>query len=244
MHGGAAASCRRPVLERIARPPPDVAEQVQQAIAVGRERTDRRRAPALVEEQVLPGNSPCQVLAIGRPPGTARRPRGTCARSRTPRAAYSHSASVGRRLAHPGRRMPLHPHRRPASRGAARACRCRCPGPSGRDQHAPATYAHQLVEVPKVDGTGGIAEHERARHRSAGSAPELLDPAVAGDGDAARGLARTAELRHGHAAVVGPEARHLDQTNGTLLRIEALRAHQKRPARDPLHAFAGRRGGE
>src|SRR5687768_13351057 len=52
---GTAASVRRRLTERVARPLPHVAGHVVQAIAVGRERPDRGRALVAVGEQVLPG---------------------------------------------------------------------------------------------------------------------------------------------------------------------------------------------
>ena len=47
------------------------------------------------------GNSPCQVFAICRPPGANSSPQAYSASSSPPRAANSHSASVGRLLAGP-----------------------------------------------------------------------------------------------------------------------------------------------
>src|SRR5215211_6251764 len=70
---GGRPTARRPAVTRregIARPLPYVAGHVAQAVAVGREGADRRRAGVAVEQQVLPGELALpavrQDLPVGR----------------------------------------------------------------------------------------------------------------------------------------------------------------------------------
>ncbi len=78
----------------VGRPFPDVADHVEEAVAIGRKRRHRRRAREAVSQVFCRGNSPCQVFAICLPPGVNHRPRRSVPSS-PPRAANSHSASVG-----------------------------------------------------------------------------------------------------------------------------------------------------
>ena len=73
--------------ERVRRPLPDVAGHVEQPVAVGRERADRRRAAIAAPRELADP-------AVGRC-GSSSSPHANAAPSSPPRAAYSHSASVG-----------------------------------------------------------------------------------------------------------------------------------------------------
>ena len=107
-------------------------------------------------------SGPSQVLAMIRPSGRASSPHVNTVPSSPPRAAYSHSASVGSAPPDPRgvRRGVLvrHVHHRvvgaPLDRAAGtlgcRPARARRPGPP-------------LAQVAQVDGTAGRREHHRAR---------------------------------------------------------------------------------
>ena len=97
------AACLRRIGFVLLRPPvgcpfPDIADHVVDAIAVRRKRRHRRGALVAIRVQVL-----CWKFAlpgIGRcmPPGVNSSPQANSAPSSPPRAANSHSASVGRSL--------------------------------------------------------------------------------------------------------------------------------------------------
>ena len=80
---------------------PDVPGHVVEAVAVRREAPDGRCALVPVHLQVLPGNSPCHVLAMACPPGKCSSPQANTA-PETAAGRPRHSASVGSSLpAHP-----------------------------------------------------------------------------------------------------------------------------------------------
>ena len=79
-------------------PFPDVADHVVDAVAVGRECHHRRGALEAVLARFSCGKLPCQVLARCSPPGLNSSPQANSAPSSPPRAANSHSASVGSSL--------------------------------------------------------------------------------------------------------------------------------------------------
>ena len=80
--------------EPIAGPLPDIADHVVDAVAVRREGRHRRRAPK-AGFAFWCGKSPCQVFAIARLRGMNSSPQANSVSSSPPRAANSHSASVG-----------------------------------------------------------------------------------------------------------------------------------------------------
>ena len=142
-------------------PLPDVAGHVVEAVAVRREGVHRARAVEAVGERVLARERrPARRSSGARRRARARRPRGTAWPSSPPRAAYSHSASVGRRL--PAQRavglgvVPAHVDDRVVHAllevGAA--------APSGRRQSAPSTWRHH-----------GACAAARVGGKSSGSRP-------------------------------------------------------------------------
>ena len=85
--------------EPVGGPFPDVADHVVEAVAVRRERASPARCARSRRGAVFScGNPPCQVFAIWRPPGANSSPQANSAPSSPPRAANSHSASVGSSL--------------------------------------------------------------------------------------------------------------------------------------------------
>ncbi len=77
-------------------PLPDIADHVVDAVAIWRKCVHRGRSIESVGRQVTLGKSPCQVFAMWRPAGVNSLPHANSAPSRPPRAANSHSASVGK----------------------------------------------------------------------------------------------------------------------------------------------------
>ena len=98
--GAAGATARRchgmPRLIRGGRPLPDIADHVDQPEPVGRKRPHRRCANPAVSARVLVREPPCQVFAINWPSGLTSSPQ-AYVDVLPARAAYSHSASLGRR---------------------------------------------------------------------------------------------------------------------------------------------------
>ena len=107
------------------------------------------------------------MLAIRVPFGTSSSPHANRAPSSPPRAAYSHSASVGSDL-------PAHVAYASASSYATCTTGCRSlplivlPGPAGFFQYAPGTYSHQLRTSFSSTGPRRLAEHERPGHEQLG----------------------------------------------------------------------------
>src|SRR5262249_25756618 len=90
------------------------------------------------------GNSPCQILHRWRPPGVKSSPQGYIFCSRPPRAAYSHSASVGRRL--PAQRQySVASFQETCVTGYSWRHLTFEPGPSGCFQYAPRTLHHHVT---------------------------------------------------------------------------------------------------
>ena len=229
----------------VARPLPDVAGHVEQAVAVGRERLDRRRALVAVGQQVLPrelalpgvGHHP----ALGRElvaPGVDRAVE-AAARGELP-------LGLGRqRLAGPGgvggRVLPGD-----VGHGVALAARRRSlPGPSGWRHWAPGRPVPPVAVVVEVDGA--------ARSGGTRASP---GPAARGraSGYSAGSSARSATVtwpvaftkRRNSATVtvvlVHPEAVDGHLVGRALLGVVLVGAHQERAAGDPGHVPAGRRG--
>ena len=98
----------------VRRPLPDVAGHVEQPVAVGGVTADRRGEDVAIGRRVLPGEVPCQVLAITWPSG----------RSSSPQVKR-------RRPARRGRRTPTPPR----SAGACRPRRSRRRRPPGDVDH-------------------------------------------------------------------------------------------------------------
>ena len=85
-------------VEPVRRPLPDVAGHVVEAVAVGRERASPARSPRSRRRRCsAAGKSPCQTFILCSPPGSSSSPQGYAFPSSPPRAANSHSASVGSR---------------------------------------------------------------------------------------------------------------------------------------------------
>src|SRR3954466_2493181 len=104
-----------------------------------------------------------------RPLGTGSSPQVYVAPSRPPRAANSHSASVGSDL-------PAQAAYASASSGVMWTTGCRCPpatpdcGPSGWDQLAPGTYSHQFAQLRRSTGPSDWRNTSDPGTNTAGSA--------------------------------------------------------------------------
>ena len=186
------------VLVPVGRPLPDVAGHVEQAVAV-RAGTSRPGAvPSKPSRRRFSlGNSPCHVLATWRPPGASSSPQANSAPSRPPRAARSHSASVGSALpAQRGVRLDVGPgdvHDGVLRPAPDRAGRARRDGASRRR----ARSAHQWYVVAQVDASAGAPEdrprpgrpaRDRARvvGRIGGSSATVTWPVAARSGGTGR----------------------------------------------------------
>ena len=123
----------------VAGPLPDVAGHVEQAVAVGRGTNRRVRCPRGHPPRCCGGGTPpCQVFAIHWPPGVNSSPQGVRGAVQTPRAAYSHSASVGSSLPGP-LCVPATSSQATWTTGCSGSRFTELPGPCGCRQLAPGT---------------------------------------------------------------------------------------------------------
>ena len=211
LRGGARSSRRR----TSPRTTPTRCRSSWQAEAVGREGVDRGRARVAVRCGVPAGEPPWNTFIRCSPPGSSSSPQGNAVPAAPPRAAYSHSASVGRRVPDHAQYATESPHDTWTTGWSARSVELglRAFGvapvgshdlpPPRRALHAPG--GREVVwEEP--------AEHER--------------PAVAfGVGLPAGGVDERCELRVGHCAPVDRELRELHVVHRTLAvaRVRPLR---------------------
>ena len=116
------------------------------------------------------GKGPCQVFAKWRPAGASSSPHTYSAASSPPRAAHSHSASVGRVL-------PDQAAKAAASSKAIWTTGCSprptrsLPGPSGCRQQAPGVQCHHWLKSLVSTGPSVMRKTSAPGTRSSGFAP-------------------------------------------------------------------------
>src|SRR5262249_49111600 len=116
------------------------------------------------------GNSPCQVLAIHSPPGLNSPPHANSAPSSPPRAASSHSASLG--MALPAQSAYAATSAQPTcTTGWSGLLRTELPGPCGCRQSAPGTGFHQLCGSARLTRCLGGTNTAENGTSSSGLAP-------------------------------------------------------------------------
>src|SRR5215469_5490599 len=116
------------------------------------------------------GNSPCQVLAIHSPPGLNSSPQANSAPSSPPRAASSHSASVGTAL--PAQlAYAATSAQATCTTGWSGLFRIELPGPCGWRQFAPGTGFHQLYGSARLTRCRGGTNTLENGASSSGRAP-------------------------------------------------------------------------
>ena len=193
----------------VGRPLPHVADHVVEAVAVRRKRVrpatcprSRRRA------RFCHGNSPCHVLAMCRPRGANSSPHAYSTPSRPPRAANSHSASVGSSLpSHLAKRLgvaegDVHHRMALAARRSSSAA------PVGCRQSAPRMNVHQLPKLREIDAGPAASRTRATRHTAcAGSAPGIVRGIRRdlGERDVAGGLDEAPEALVGDRVSIDPE---------------------------------------
>ena len=137
----------------------------------GRSRSARRRRPGRCPRSRPRrcsswGSAPARCCSGARRPGSARRPTGSGACSSPPRAAYSHSASVGSRLpaqAAVGARASF---QETCDDGMVAApSQIRLPGPRARRQSAPLTATHHGRRRPDAASRAAAAGAGTRRRR-------------------------------------------------------------------------------
>lgn len=227
---------RRHCGEVVARPLPDVAGHVVQAVPVGREAPDRGRASLARRLEVLPGELALPGVGHHLPLG-ARVVAPGVDRAVQPAAGGELPLGLGRQLlarprgvrvgvlrGHVGDRVPVQ-----AARRAARPARMPPVGARG----VPPPLGH----VPQVHWPAGREEHQRARVQQVRVRPGILRRVERplGDGHVPGRGHEPAELRDRDRVVIHPEAIDLDAARRAFLRVEVLRAHQELAARHPGH---------
>ena len=227
----------------VRRPLPDVAGHVVQAVAVGRVGARRAQVPLeAVGGEVPPGERALPGVGLCMPPGVSSSPQANSAPSSPPRAANSHSASVGSALP-AQRRRPRRPRRRPAPPGGPRGPSMLLPGPSGWRQQAPGVQVPPVAIVAGVHRPVGHAEHQRARpqHRRGRRRDRSPGPAAArrrSRSPSPRRSAANSALVTVVASIQKPSTR--TRMRRPLLGVVTVGAHQEAASRDRLHP--GRRG--
>ena len=239
-----AAGLRRVALvlwrEPVGGPLPDVADHVVHAVAVRRKCRHRRGALEAVLVIFCLGNSPCQVFAMCRPPGVNSSPQANSAPSRPPRAANSHSASVGS-ACRPMWRRPAHRENDTCTTGWLSSALMLLLGPVGM---APVRALHELppfAPIAKVDGVLWRCEHQRAgiEHvRQRAGIVFRIGWDLRG-GDVTGGADERLELPVCDRRAVNPKAIDGDAVNRRFLRIVLVGAHAERAAGDPDHVCVG-----
>ena len=165
------------------------------------------------------------------PPGSSSSPQGKTAPSSPPRAAYSHSASVGSRLPAQAQKAGRRPTRR-APRGARRGRR----GRSADPRVAPVGALDLAPPGRLRDGAGG--------GKSSGRRPPKTNEQPTRSASVRSPSPREAgEVGVGDRAGVDPERVEGDLPDGPLavrrVRMAILAAHQEGAAVQPHHAVRG-----
>ena len=223
-------------LVEVGRPLPDVADHVDQPVAVGRKRADRRRALEAVLVQVLhreialPGVGEIPILGQELvAPGVIR--------AVEPAAGGHLPFGFGRQLlAVPaGERLgvgvaDVHDRMLVASGDGAALAR-RLP-PVGALHPVP-----PVGEVAQVDLAGRLDEHQRAGEQLVGKRARIvLGPGRdLAEGHVAGRLDEAREALVGHRRAIDPEAVDGDPVHRPLFRVVLVRSHAERPPRDPDH---------
>src|SRR3954447_11486939 len=212
-------------------PLPDLAGDVVQAEAVGREPLDRRGALEAVRVQVLPREA--AVPAVGHDPATRRRVLAPGVGGLVPPAA--------------GGVLPLRLGGQPAA------------GPAGVGDRVGMGHVHDRVQVPAVQGGaralrvppvgpghpvppgGPVLQRHRPRggdeHQRAGQQQTGIGTGeggrvggLFGDGDVPGVLDEPAERGIGDRVLVDPQVPHDCRPDRRLLRVEPVAAHPESPA--------------
>ena len=167
-------------VEPVRGPLPDVPGRVVQPVAVGR-RTNRparcRRKPSA--RVFWAGKSPCQTFMRCSPPGSSSSPHGNALASSPPRAARSHSASVGSRVAAHALYATASFQETWTTGWSTRPSSVES-GPSGCAQSAPSTFRHHGVCATASVGGKSSGQKTREDERPAvalrlGHVPGRLD---------------------------------------------------------------------
>ena len=156
----------------VSRPLPDVADHVDEPVAVRRKRADRRGAArSRLSARFCQGNSPCQVFAMWRPPTMKSSPQANGAL----RARRAPQTPTPLRSAASCRPTPRMPPRRRTSRGqpgaASRPVRASCRVRRGWRQSAPRTNCHQWLRSRRLTGPGGWTNTSEPANSISCSAP-------------------------------------------------------------------------
>ena len=224
-------------IARLAGPLPDVADHVVQAVAIGRKRADRRGARRSRRASgSATGTVPATCLPSTGPLGRSSSPHANRAPSSPPRAARSHSASVGRDL-------PAQHAYSSASSYATCVTGCSSrPSNVAARSFGSVPARSRLIAPPhqriQRNGPVGGLEDSRPRNQQRWIRVRVVEGIrrALGHRQVAGGLHETTELGHGDRMRIYPEALDADSAHWQLLGIEVLRAHQKIATGYPAHA--------
>ncbi len=178
------------------------------------------------------------------PSGVNSSPQAYSAPSSPPRAANSHSASVGSALpAHCRVRFDVlvgHVHDRMFPQSLEAAARSLRMPPVGASHVGP-----PVVRIPKVDRASGLAEHHcrRLEQFRLGTRVVRRVRRPLGKRDVPGSLDKAAKVRVRHRVSIHPETGHCHLVRGRLLRIVVIGPHEKGAAWNPDHALRRRFAG-
>src|SRR4029077_7046732 len=229
--------------EEVGRPLPDVPGHVVEAVAVRRERAHRRRPLETVELQVLPGELPLpavrhglsirEVLVAPGENGSLEATAGRVLPFGFGRELLAGPGSVGRGI------LIGDVHDRMTIAPVDRRARTLRSLPVGTRHVLP-----PVAVVAHVDWASGLPKDEGARNEHIWMGARVvgrIDLPLA-EGDIAGVAYESPELPTGYGPLVDQEAVDGDPVHRPLLRIEVLRAHQERAARNPAHTLRRWRG--
>ena len=221
------------------RPLPDVPGHVVEAVPVRREAPTGDVPSKPSTFRFCQGNSPCQELAIALPSGKCSSPHANTAPSRPPRAANSHSASVGSSFP-AQRRVGLGVLVGDVDDRVAVAAVDRRALPSRPLPVRAGEVLPPVAIVVEVDRARGLAKTSDPGTARSGSASGYCSRSSGRSATVTYFVSRTKRRKSaavtGWASIQNPST---DTRHGPLLRIEVLGAHRERAARDPAHAGCG-----
>ena len=223
--------------EVVARPLPDVAGHVEQAVAVGREALHRGRALPAVRHQVLPGELALPGVGHHGAAGSEVAAPGEDGAVQAAAGGELPFRFAGQLLAGPGRVglgvLGGHMRDRVVAQPLDAAARAAWPPPLGTRHVTP-----PLGDVAQVHRAVGAVEDQRSGPQQGRVGAGVLRRVERALGDRhvpGRGR-ETGELGDGDRMVIHPEAVHLDPADRALLGVEIVRAHQETAPGHPRHA--------
>ena len=176
-----------------------------------------------------------------RPSGVSSLPQAYSAPSRPPRAANSHSASVGSSLPGPPRVglgvLERDVHHRVIPQALQRRCRGRADGASRRPARRSTRSGRpdRPARRPVVNTTDEGTSSSGWRARVVGGVRGPLRQR-----DVPGGVDEAAEVGVRHGRPIHPEAVHLHAVRGRLFGVVIVRTHQELAAGHPRHGLVGR----